>query len=249
MLPALVAAGASILGGILGNKSKEKAAQREYQQQKEFAQSGIQWKVEDAKKAGIHPVYALGAPTTSYAPQSVGGPDYNFLADAGQNIGRAIDSTRSNPAKAEALALTASQIQLEGLQLDNEIKRAQLASAYALARQQSNPGLPSLLTTADIMGMPGQGDGPQVDRVQPPQFTPSLREGGIRSRVDPYWSDAQAYEDRYGEMSDFVYGPLVWAADKYYQYGRGGYVPKLRPYFELMDRYGVKDKRMKGWYK
>lgn len=230
MLPALLAAGASILGGVLGNKSREKAAQREYQQQKEFAQSGIQWKVEDAKKAGIHPVYALGAPTTSYAPQSVGGPDYNFLADAGQNIGRAIDSTRSNPAKAEALALTASQIQLEGLQLDNEIKRAQLASAVALARQGSTPGLPSVLTTADVMGMPGQGDSPQIDRFMPPELMTSIREHGIRQPVSPYWSNAQTYEDRYGELSDYFYGPIIMTADKWHQ-RQMHFDKNLRPYF------------------
>jgi len=163
MIGPLIAAGASLIGGMLANKANKKAAAREYEQQKEFAQSGIQWKVQDAEKAGIHPLYALGANTTSYAPQSVGGSDFSFLADAGQNIGRAIDSTRSNPEKANALALTASKIQLEGLQLDNDIKRAQLASAMALARQGSAPGLPTMSTMPGLLGMPGQGDAPQIE--------------------------------------------------------------------------------------
>lgn len=237
MLPQILAGAAQVAGGLLQNAANKKARAQEYEQQKEFAQSGIQWRVADAEKAGIHPLYAIGAQTTSYAPQSVGGQDYSFLGDAGQNIGRAIDATRSNPAKAEALALTASQIQLEGLKLDNDLKRAQLASAHALANQSSAPGLPSLLTTHDIMGMPGQGDAAQIDRITAPQITPSLREGGVRVPTDPNWSDSQAYEDRYGEMSDFIYGPAIWAADKYYQYGDGGYRRHARPYFELMDRY------------
>ena len=36
--------------------------------QREFAQSGIQWKVADAKKAGLHPLAALGAQTASASP-------------------------------------------------------------------------------------------------------------------------------------------------------------------------------------
>lgn len=163
MLGDLISAAAGIAGGLLGNKANEKAQRQQYEQQKEFAQSGIQWKVQDAEKAGIHPLYALGANTVSYAPQSVGGQDFSFLGNAGQNIGRAIDTTRSNPEKANALALTASQIQLEGMELDNDIKRATLASALATAKQGSNPGLPGTSTLPDLFGMPGQGDAPQVD--------------------------------------------------------------------------------------
>lgn len=164
MIGALIGAGTSLLGGFLNNRANAKAQKQQYQQQKEFAQSGIQWKVEDAKKAGIHPLYALGASTAQYAPQSVGGQDFSFLSDAGQNIGRAIDATRSNPAKANALATTAAAIQIEGLKLDNDLKRAQLASSMALTRQAgSAPGLPSVSTVPALTGMPGQGDAPQIE--------------------------------------------------------------------------------------
>lgn len=225
MLPALLSAAGSVAQHFAG----EQAANKQYKQQKEFAQSGIQWRVKDAEAAGIHPLYALGAQTTSYAPVSVGGGNF---AEAGQNIGRAIDATRSNPAKADALANTASQIQLEGLQLDNEIKRAQLASAHALANQSSNPGLPSVLTTNDIMGMPGQGDSPQLDRMVDPQLSTSLREAGIRQPVNPNWSDAQTFQDRYGELMENVYGIGNLFADKHYQ-RQQHFNKNIRPYFVL----------------
>lgn len=38
--------------------------------QREFAQHGIQWKVNDAISAGIHPLAALGADTMSFTPSS-----------------------------------------------------------------------------------------------------------------------------------------------------------------------------------
>lgn len=38
--------------------------------QREFAQNSIQWRVNDAKLAGLHPLAALGASGTSYTPSS-----------------------------------------------------------------------------------------------------------------------------------------------------------------------------------
>lgn len=185
MLGELLSLGGSILGNVFANKAKEK----EYKQQKEFAQSGIQWKVQDAEKAGIHPLYALGANTVSYSPQSVGGGDYSYMADAGQNIGRAIDATRSNPARGAATALTA--VQLEGLQLDNDIKRAQLNSALSLARQPgTGPGLPSTATNSVI---PGQGNTPQVDG-------PSIE---LQKKISPANTGQPSAE--YGEVPDIQY--------------------------------------------
>lgn len=234
MLGALLGAGASILGSVLGNKSAKKAADQQYQHQKEFAQSGIQWKVKDAEKAGIHPLYAMGAQTTSYQPTSVGGTDFG-IPDAGQNIGRAIDATRTTNGKANALALTASQIQLEGLRLDNELKRTQLASAAALAAQ-SSIGLPSPFTRHAI---PGQGSTPQTDdgsvplmhSAREPQYTTNLRGFGSDIQPSPRFSDAQSYEDRYGEMSDFIAGPAIAYQDwmhNVYPYLRKNLYDKLR---------------------
>jgi len=138
MLPAIIGAGASLLGGLLSNKANEKAnaqaqenALRQEALQKEFAQSGIQWKVGDAKAAGIHPLYALGANTVSYSPSTVGATpnNFDFLGDVGQNVGRAIQATQSNPARIQALQLTAAQLQNEGLKLDNDLKREVAAMA------------------------------------------------------------------------------------------------------------------------
>lgn len=219
MLPALIGAGASLLGGLLqnsankdANKAAEANAQRQYEQQKEFAQSGIQWKVKDAEAAGIHPLYAMGANTVSYSPTSVGSTpaDFSFIKDAGQNIGRAIDTTRSNSAKQNAISSTASAIQLEGLQLDNDLKRAQLNSALALANPfgRAAPGLPTSETTSFI---DGQGNTPQSDApplmhsARQPQYTTNIRVAGRDIQPSPHWSDGQTFQDRYGE-------PGEWAA-------------------------------------
>lgn len=229
MIGELIGAGTQILGGLLGNKAAKQSqraaeaqAQKQYEQQKEFAQSGIQWKVQDAEKAGIHPLYALGANTVSYSPSSVGGggTDFDFIGKAGQNIGRAIDATRSNPAKQDAIASTAARIQLEGLELDNEIKRAQLASSIATTNPfgRPNPGLPGSETRSEIdgQGNTDQHEPPAYHMLRQPQYTSNLKMFGKDIAPHPGWSDAQSFEDRYGEMSDYIAGPMIALHDYFY---------------------------------
>ena len=157
----------SIAGGVMGlvgnsqaNAANAALAGLNYQQQKEFAQNGIRWKVADAKAAGIHPLAALGAMPTSYTPAStvVNPPDYSFLSEAGQNIGRAVDAKRTQEERIVQQAkqdILAAQ-QMESNRLDNEYKQTlidqtkqdmvlQLArSAEMAARtQQQVPAMPS----------------------------------------------------------------------------------------------------------
>lgn len=91
---ALISGGAALAGGALKAITGKQAGDREYERQKEFAQNGIRWRVEDAKAAGIHPIFAIGANTSTYSPQAAVGTDYG-LSDMGQNIGRAIEAKQT----------------------------------------------------------------------------------------------------------------------------------------------------------
>lgn len=86
-LGSIVSAVGSIAGGILGANSAQNVAGMNYKAQKEFAQNGIRWKVEDAKRAGIHPLYALGASTQGYSPSGGYTGDYG-IADAAAHFGQ-----------------------------------------------------------------------------------------------------------------------------------------------------------------
>lgn len=144
MLPALIAAGTSILGGILGKNQADKQAKL----QQQFAQNGIQWKVEDAKKAGIHPLYALGANTVSYNPVGVG--DWTqSIAQSGQDIGRAINASRTGSARVDAYTATAQNLTLRKMDLENQVLAAQLARI----NQTQTPPFPG-----DNNLIPGQGN-------------------------------------------------------------------------------------------
>lgn len=168
---------ASGIGSIIGaGQSGANAAainQANYERQKEFAQNGIRWRVADAKAAGLHPLAALGAQTPGYTPSAVVGdsPDFSFLRDIGQDVGRAIDakSTAAERAANKAKIDQGANLELEGKQLDNEYKRTLIASqkqddalrlANAAVRaswsQQLPPAMPSLAPDGSLM--PGQGD-------------------------------------------------------------------------------------------
>jgi hypothetical protein len=54
------------------NRQKRRDAEKERIMQREFAMNGISWRVGDAKRAGLHPLAALGANVTSYSPVHAG---------------------------------------------------------------------------------------------------------------------------------------------------------------------------------
>lgn len=124
------------LGGVVDRVLGRSAEDRNTRLQKEFAQNGIQWKVEDAKKAGIHPLYALGAPTMSFSPSSVG----SDFAGVGQDLSRAIDATRSSKDRGQARldALT-----LERAGLENDLLRSQIMGSKMALLRSNGPSMPS----------------------------------------------------------------------------------------------------------
>lgn len=108
-------------------RSSRRAMDLNADMQREFAQNGIQWRVADAKKAGIHPLYALGANTASAAPISTGDDGSGYLAQTGQDISRAITSTKSADEKEmAALQISSAKLDVEGKSLDNQIRASQL---------------------------------------------------------------------------------------------------------------------------
>lgn len=142
MLGALVGAGASLIGGLLGKSSTEKANAQNIRLQKQFAQEGIRWKVEDAKKAGIHPLYALGAQTHSFAPAVVGDTALpNAMAEAGQNIGRAIDAKRSGAERVDAYNKTVQDLTLTRMGLENELLASQIRTVNQAGHPPPLPGI------------------------------------------------------------------------------------------------------------
>lgn len=152
-----IAAGASLLGGVLGNKQRQEGQVKEMAAQKEFAQNGLRWRVADAEKAGIHPIYALGFNGPTYSPVGLGQNDTASSFDAaGQSFSRAIDATRTAPERQDAYTVASQKLSLERGELENTLLRAQIAQI------SRTPPFP--MAGVDPYMLPGQGDSPVVLR-------------------------------------------------------------------------------------
>lgn len=155
-LAAGLGVGVGILGDLIGGhqnrQAQEAANAKNIEMQKEFAQNSIRWKVEDARKAGIAPLAALGAQTTSFAPSVVGDTSFgDSLSSASQNITRAMNVAKTEPEKQmAALHLAGAKLDLEGKEIENAIKAQQL-NQMAL----HSPGMP--MAGSDNF-IPGQGN-------------------------------------------------------------------------------------------
>lgn len=153
MWPAYAAlAGAELAGGFLGSHATREANRKNAELQREFAQNGIRWRVADAKAAGIHPLYALGANVVNASPSYVGDTSLpSALSGMGQNVSRAIHATRTRNERLDAL----DKVQLERAQTELAIAKVDLASKQR-ALNQVGPSFPS---GSEIdASLPGQGD-------------------------------------------------------------------------------------------
>lgn len=198
MWPALVAAGSSLLGGFLGKSNNDAniAAQQQINaqniaMQKEFAQHGIQWKVEDAKAAGINPLAALGASTSSFsnliAPQSSGNPLGDAVSKGGQDIARALKDTM---AAGDQHSLKMMQLQETRGELENQLLASQIAKYNAA--NAGGPPTPSAGQTYKF-GLSGQYatvepasavTDPQAIKVEPNKIIPGT-DSGVAPGISP----------------------------------------------------------------
>lgn len=195
-LAPLLTGGLSLVGGLIGNQQKKEGQQQEIENQREFAQNGIRWKVEDATRAGVHPNVALGAPTSQYVPVGLGDNDTaaSFSA-AGQDISRAVSATSTSPERASAYVKATENLTLERMGLENELLRAQIMGA----RQPVNPPFP--MSVGDY-AMPGQASSGPALQIEKKPFP-----------MAPGWSPAQDVEDQYTEAISFPYGITKFIRD------------------------------------
>ena len=126
---AVTDAAGSILGGAISdNRNQAYANQmwgKNYNAQKEFAQNSIQWRVQDAKKAGIHPLYAMGQ-TPGYTPSdsSHSSAYGEGVSQTMNKLGQAMGQLDFQLKKEEVKSARAER---KGKELDNAVKVSNLA--------------------------------------------------------------------------------------------------------------------------
>lgn len=184
-----------LLGGLFSSSSAKKQNAANLAAQREAAQNQVQWRAEDARKAGVGTLAALGMQPVSISPSTVGGPDWSSI---GQNLGRAADASVSKTQQALNTEILAGQRDKIGL--ENDLIRRNIAASDIMLRRQAGTGV----------GVPGSDD--RGEKVNGPMDI-----AGLSVQRNPYFSDAQDITNRYGEtIGDFVYGPAVAVADTYW---------------------------------
>lgn len=211
----LISAGLSFIGGRMNQSSQDEfnqqqlqMAQRNLDQQREFAQHGIRWRVEDATAAGLHPLAALGAQTSSFSPVSLGGSASTGMGDAlssvGQDIGRSIKAATTREEREERDVNTARKLQLEKGALENDLLKTELVSKMRREAAAIGPAFPGGVP----MPRPGPRRTPMGEAVreddlkQTIEDQPSPESGrpfGFQMKYNPLFGSGQAFEDRYGD--------------------------------------------------
>lgn len=77
----------NIIEGQNNRTHQNQVQDKNWRWQTIFAQNGINWRVQDAKRAGIHPLAALGAQTTAGVPTYIGGLGNQGYGEFGKSIG------------------------------------------------------------------------------------------------------------------------------------------------------------------
>lgn len=198
---AIISAGANIAGGLLGSKEKRK----DRALQKEFAQNAIQWKVEDAAKAGVSPLYALGANTVSYSPVSTGSTDLGSgLAAAGQDVSRAAASVSDDAAKSKAYASSVQALTLQRMGLENQLLSSQIAK---INQPGTPPSAPPLAARYLIDGQPSSG-GLSVDAPAGIVQTEAMRRAA--TAPEALWQEPAAVGDvGFARTASGGYAPVM----------------------------------------
>lgn len=171
-------------GGFLGGDSSSKVAKdllgRQMDRQEIWMKNQMLWRVEDAKKAGIHPLAAIGSNVTAPSVPGVavgdsGGGDLgSVLASSGQSIGRELSAYMSGVEKDKTIMRA---LEIESAELDNTMKREQLNRLRAVG---SPPDFPNLgINEHWPMGISDPSRYPRGDIIVRPLDQPALQASGL----------------------------------------------------------------------
>ena len=190
------------IGGLLSDQSRERQNQANIDNQKLFAKKGLQWKAADAKAAGLHPLFAMGAPTMSFTPNPVTG---SGVGDALQTMARKAKTAKIDKLNQELLR---QQIAESHSRTANNILENQMRKANFIEQQLEA----SAIKTDQAMANAVQDAQLQADVMAKTRTTPEI----AGKKVKPgNLSDAEVIEQRYGEVASILYGLMVLGSDAY----------------------------------
>lgn len=216
----LIGAGSSILGGAFGGGSSErydwKGAMHQmdinkqlmYEQMRinrEFDAGVIRRRVADAKMAGLHPLYAMGAQSgmgTTGASTNAG-----YTRSSSDNIGAGLESAGQKLASG-VLQYNQMKQQKKYNNLINEKLKAEIDETRARTKnfvEKSNAASLATRTASNISGV-GVRATPNISTFKTPVG---------KFRYDNTMTPVQEWEDQYGELISLPMGVGLFANDSW----------------------------------
>lgn len=142
-------------GDIYGTKEASDNAADQVQYQRDFAQQGVRWRVEDAKAAGINPLVAMGANLPTYQPSNFIPGDYG-MSKFGQGLNRAIESMKTKDERQTDRDMTVERQWIENQKARKELGILSLEEKKLQRELLNQPGMPGVNAAGVIPGLPGQ---------------------------------------------------------------------------------------------
>lgn len=188
----LISGGISFLGGLFGDKKKEKALERANYLN---SPTGIR---AEAEKAGFNPLVFAGPGTgtgAGYAPQFG-----NNLAGTAAIMGDAFIANEQNK-------IAQSQLELENQRLEELVKATTLTPTVGgvYSKTGGSPSSPEL-------AIPAQAGQPEPGR----QTSTDVRNSDSTYYLNPRVTDAEAAEARYGDVAQEGFGIANLVSDSWY---------------------------------
>lgn len=215
MWPA-IGAGISAIGSLAGGlfNSSSAAAQSRKQEaqfdaqmkrQDDYFHNAVAYRVADAKRAGVHPLAALGAQISTPPSVSVGGVSDTGIGDglsrAGQDIGRAVGSMKREDEKLSAYSDALRALTLEKTRAEIDLIRSNISRNLP-----SVPAMPISTPGLKERWLDGQGNSPLSVDVARLINSPLIKEKAMeRTPGDPgrLYQEPGAITDRgYARTAD-----------------------------------------------
>ena len=135
--PQILAAGISTLGGMWANnrniRAAKSAAAGDRAWQQKLLQNQIQWRMQDARAAGVSPAVALGGSVVGSGTSSPTPQIQNELHHMGQGVGRAAASMLTPAQQSE------QNLRLENMKLQNDLLKTQVAGSIQAVKNAAKP--------------------------------------------------------------------------------------------------------------
>ena len=187
---------------------QERINRQNYEAQKEFYQNSIQWRKQDAIKAGINPIYALGGTSANFTPSFTASQETApQVAGIGTSLGNALIAYQQYKQQQQ---LQNKQLESMDASINKDNKQAEYYAALAEKTRGTNTETPTITATNAKTGKTiGTTNTTRQNAFT--QYEQNKNEGVI----DPNSQITQEQSsDGLGVIADMVFGSKARAADE-----------------------------------